>query len=97
MELDGEQKVVESTTTETAESQQQQQQPQQQQQEFQLSSMKVTDQNSSLNTMIYIVFLAQKRGAFSLEESAKLWECIEIFKPKPTPTSTEMFYPPPDL
>ena len=58
MELDGEQKVVESTTTETVESQQpqqQQQQPQQQQQqqqEFQLSSMKVTDQNSSLNTMI---------------------------------------------
>ena len=48
-----------------------------------VSNMKVTNQNSSLNIMIYLMSIAQKRGAFTIQESAKLWECIEVFKPNP--------------
>jgi hypothetical protein len=65
-----------TTTTETPEKQHQQPQY-----DNQLNNMKVTNQNSSLNIMIYLMSIAQKRGAFTIQESAKLWECIEIFKP----------------
>ncbi len=79
MEMEcGEQNQIQTTTTtENPEKHQQQQY------DNQLSNMKVTSQNSSLNIMIYLMSLAQKRGAFTIQESAKLWECIEIFKPNP--------------
>jgi len=62
-----------TTTTETSEKHQQQY-------DNQLSNMKVTSQNSSLNIMIYLMSLAQKRGAFTLDESAKIWECMKMFQ-----------------
>jgi hypothetical protein len=34
----------------------------------------------ALNVIISFVSLAQKRGAFTLEESAKIWECIKKFQ-----------------
>ena len=40
----------------------------------------ITDENSALNVMINFLSIAQKRGAFTIDESAKLWECIKIFQ-----------------
>lgn len=40
----------------------------------------VTDQNSALNVMVSFLTLAQSKGAFTFEESAKLWECIQKFQ-----------------
>lgn len=42
----------------------------------------VTDQSSALNVLVGFVSLAQQRGVFSIEESAKIWECISIFQNK---------------
>jgi len=35
--------------------------------------------NAALNVIISFLTIAQKRGAFTLQESAKLWECIKFF------------------
>jgi len=35
--------------------------------------------NAALNVMIAFMTVAQKRGAFTMQESAKLWECISYF------------------
>lgn len=42
--------------------------------------IEVTDENSALNILVSFCNLAQQRGAFTIEESAKIWECIKIFK-----------------
>ena len=55
-------------------------QSQGQPQEPKLVDMEVTDQNSALNIMVSFLSLANKRGVFSLDESAKIWECIKKFK-----------------
>ena len=44
-----------------------------------LSEKKINDDNDALNTMVSFLSVAQKRGAFSIDESAKLWECIKRF------------------
>jgi len=44
-----------------------------------LVDVPVTDQNSALNTMVSFLNLAQKRGVFTIDESAKIWECIKVF------------------
>ena len=44
-----------------------------------LVSIPVTDDNVALNLMVGFIGVAQKRGAFSLDEAAKLWECISRF------------------
>ena len=45
-----------------------------------LSNIAITDENSALTVMVGLVNLAQRRGAFTLEESAKLFECVNKFK-----------------
>jgi hypothetical protein len=47
--------------------------------EIKLVNIPVTDENSALNLMVNFLALAQKRGAFSIDESAKIWECIKVF------------------
>lgn len=39
----------------------------------------VTDETVSLNLMVQFLNIAQRRGAFSIAESAKIFECIRIF------------------
>ena len=39
----------------------------------------VKDENSALNVMVGYLTLAQKRGSFAINESAKIYECIQIF------------------
>jgi len=45
-----------------------------------LTSVEVTDENVALNVIISFLTLAQKRGAFTIDESAKIWECIKKFQ-----------------
>jgi len=40
----------------------------------------VTNQNEALQLIVTFLNLAQKRGAFTLDESAKLWECVKHFQ-----------------
>lgn len=56
------------------------QQQQQQQTEVRLVDIPVNDENTALNLMANFLTLAQKRGAFSFEEAAKIWECIRKFQ-----------------
>jgi hypothetical protein len=48
--------------------------------ELRLVDISVTDENTALNVMVSFLSLAQKRGAFTINESAKIWECIKIFQ-----------------
>jgi hypothetical protein len=48
--------------------------------EIRLVDVAVTDENIALNMMVSFITLAHKRGAFGIDESAKIWECIKIFQ-----------------
>ena len=50
------------------------------QQEVRLVDIQIKDENTDLNVMVSFLGLAQKRGAFGIDESAKIWECIKIFQ-----------------
>jgi hypothetical protein len=45
-----------------------------------LVDVPVTNQNEALQLIVTFLNLAQKRGAFTLDESAKLWECVKQFQ-----------------
>jgi len=47
-----------------------------------LVDIPISDDNVAFNLMVSFLNLAQKRGAFSIDESAKIWECIKRFQPK---------------
>ena len=47
--------------------------------EVKLVDLEVTNENMALNILISFINLAQKRGAFGIDESAKIWECIKKF------------------
>jgi hypothetical protein len=51
-----------------------------QQKEFKLVDVVIKDENTALNLMVSFLSLAQKRGAFTFDESAKIWECIRVFQ-----------------
>jgi hypothetical protein len=53
------------------------------QNQVKLVDVEITDQNSALNVMVSFLSLAHKRGAFGIDESAKIWECIKIFQLPP--------------
>jgi len=47
--------------------------------EEQLKKSKIKDQNNAINLLIGYLDLANRRGTFSIEESAKIWEAIRFF------------------
>jgi hypothetical protein len=53
--------------------------PAPEQTEVKLTEVEVTNENMALNIMVSFLNVAQRRGAFSLDESAKIWECIQKF------------------
>ena len=59
--------------------QKQLEQRQQEQKEQKLVNVEITNENVALNVMVSFLSLAQKRGAFSIDEAAKIWECISKF------------------
>jgi hypothetical protein len=50
--------------------------------EVKLVDIAVTDENVALNVLVSFLNLAQRRGAFSIDESSKIWECVKIFQKK---------------
>ena len=75
--------VAENTVvSEQSPVQQEQQQPQQGQQ-VNLLEMPVTNENEALNVMVNFLHLAQRRGAFAIAESAKVYDCVKIFQKQP--------------
>jgi hypothetical protein len=45
-----------------------------------LTNIEVTNENAALNLLVSFLNLAQRRGVFSFDESAKIWECIKMFQ-----------------
>ena len=45
-----------------------------------LVDVPVNTQQDALQLVVTFLNLAQKRGAFSFDESAKIWECIKMFQ-----------------
>lgn len=50
------------------------------QKEMKLVDVEIKDENTALNVMVNFLNLAQKRGVFNFDESAKIWECIKMFQ-----------------
>ena len=50
------------------------------QKEARLVDISISDENTALNVIVSFVTLAHKRGAFGIDESAKIWECIKMFQ-----------------
>ena len=42
-----------------------------------LTDVEVKDENVALNLFVSFLNLAQRRGAYNMQESAKIWECIQ--------------------
>ena len=51
--------------------------------DIRLVDVPVSDQNVALNLMVSFLSMAQKRGAFGIDEAAKIWECIKMFEIPP--------------
>ena len=49
-----------------------------------LLDIEITDENVALNVMVMFLNLAQNRGAFRIDESAKIFECIKTFQKSQT-------------
>ena len=53
------------------------------QQEIRLIDVAIVDENIALNVIVSFLNVAQKRGTFSIAESAKIFECIQKFVQQP--------------
>ena len=51
-----------------------------QKKQVRLVDIAVTNQNEALQLMVTFLNLAQKRGTFTMDESAKIWECVKFFQ-----------------
>jgi hypothetical protein len=52
----------------------------QEQPKIKLVDVKVTNENEAFNLLISFISVAHKRGAFTIDESAKIWDCIKVFQ-----------------
>ena len=50
--------------------------------EVKLVDVVIADENIALNVLVSFLNLGQRRGVFSMDESAKIWECIKVFQKK---------------
>ena len=48
--------------------------------EVKLVDVPIDTPNTALNVIVSFLNLAQKRGAFSIDEAAKIWECVQKFQ-----------------
>ncbi len=53
------------------------------QEQVKLVDAVISDQNAALNVIVGFVGVAQKRGCFAIDESAKIYECIKMFQGAP--------------
>ena len=52
------------------------------QEQVKLVNATISDQHMALNVLVGFIGVAQKRGCFALDESAKIYECIKMFQGK---------------
>ena len=64
------------------------------QQEVPIVNIPVNSHNTALNILVALIGVAQKRGAFNIQESAKLWECIQMFNAPPAAAAPDAAAPP---
>jgi hypothetical protein len=64
-------------------------------QEIRLIDVPITDENIALNVIVSFLNVAQKRGTFSIAESAKIFECIQKFIQQQSSAPTDEVPPPP--
>ena len=50
------------------------------QEQVRLVDAVIHDQNVALNVIVGFIGVAQKRGCFAIDESAKIYECIKMFQ-----------------
>ena len=50
------------------------------QEQVRLVDAVIHDQNVALNVIVGFIGVAQKRGCFAIDESAKIFECIKMFQ-----------------
>ena len=50
--------------------------------QVQLVDVPITNENVALNVLVGFVNIAQKRGVYNVQESAKIWEAIQTFMKK---------------
>ena len=55
----------------------------QQQTQTAIKDIKIENENIALNVLVRNGKYCSKRGAFNLEESAKAWECVQMFMKSP--------------
>ncbi len=48
--------------------------------EVRLVDVDSVNENVALNVLVSFLNLAQRRGVFSMDESAKIWECVKKFQ-----------------
>ena len=56
--------------------------------QLRLVDIEIDSENTALNVLIGFLSVAQKRGTFLFDESAKINDCIKVFM-KPNPTTSE--------
>ena len=56
--------------------------------QLKLVDVNLDSQNTALNVIIGFITLGQQRGVYTIQESAKIWECIKMFQQsQPLPTN----------
>ena len=60
----------------------------QQQKQVKLSDLTINSENDALNYMVGFLELAQRRGVYTLEEAAKINECVAKFR-RPAQTDSQ--------
>jgi len=73
---------MDEQTQQTQQTQQQQTEQQTPKPQPKLVDIEVVDEIVALTLLVSFVNLAQRRGVFTLDESAKIWECIKKFQKK---------------
>ncbi len=48
--------------------------------EVRLVDIEIINENVALNVLVSFLNLAQRRGVFTMDESAKIWECVKKFQ-----------------
>jgi hypothetical protein len=54
-------------------------------QEVNVFDIEIKDESTALNVLVTFINVAQKRGAYNVQESAKIWECIKMFQKNAPP------------
>jgi|UniRef100_A0A6C0DUK1 hypothetical protein len=68
---------IESSSASTTSSTKEEKKP-----EVKLVDIEITNENVALNVLVSFLSMAQRRGAFGIDESAKIWECVQKFQKK---------------